>query len=872
MVKQIFQLLIKERAGFARNNAYLQIGVPFPKGKVFNHRELELNAVDGTTLPSVFFATALWPDNSIKWCLIETLVTIEANFEQTLSISDKKQKNNTLTDAENFISETDTEVFIHTKNCQFTLSKQRFNFLDKVVKGNEALVERGDFIFSNSNDDRLDAKINSFKYRSVSSTTIPIASVIEINGTIHSNNKTLIANFQAIFKFFIASDSVKISFTIHNPKPARHESGLWDLGDKNSLYFNSLSLVLKLEGTTTTQWQVERDQPWYVLNQSPLTIYQESSGGINWNSPVHKNRFNTVSLALNGYQCLSENEILLDGQRASPILNINNGKGHIRVYVEKFWQNFPKALSISDGEIQIGLFPQQFKDGFELQPGEKKTHHLYLSFSDDENQMNTLISPLQVNLNPDWIEHCKVFPHFKSRQSEDSILDLIEKGLSDKNNFYNKRESIDEYGWRNFGELYADHETDGYKGKELFISHYNNQYDPIYGFLRQYALSGDQRWFDLADDLAKHVVDIDIYHTDYDKDEYNHGLFWHTDHYLDASTSSHRSYSRHQENNAYVNHAGGGGPGGQHCYTQGLLYHFLLTGDESSKRAVFQLTKWISNYYDGSGTIFNFLVFLKNKNRHDIKNIKTGKYPLDRGTGNYINSLLDSFTLTQKKSTIFQIENIIKKTVHPLDNIETRDLKNVEKSWFYTVFLQSLCRYLTVKEELSEFDEAFYYARDSLLHYADWMAVYEYPYLEKPDILEFPNHTWTAQDLRKVNILRLAANYSPKEQLNYLTKAAEIYSNIVKTLSNEKTTTYTRILAILMQNHGTIIDDKHCSTRFNYENIRSYQPMKPATTTTALINIGVVLFQTISHFSLKREFIWLFRRSEKLAKIFGYRP
>ncbi|MFQ3198184.1 MAG: hypothetical protein ACI81A_001905 [Paraglaciecola sp.] len=41
--------------------------------------------------------------------------------------------------------------------------------------------------------------------------------------------------------------------------------------------------------------------------------------------------------------------------------------------------------------------------------------------------------------------------------------------------------------------------------------------------------------------------------------EYNGGLFWHTDHYLQAFTSSHRSYSKSQASDAYQDHAGGGG-------------------------------------------------------------------------------------------------------------------------------------------------------------------------------------------------------------------------------------------------------------------------------------------------------------------------
>ena len=127
-------------------------------------------------------------------------------------------------------------------------------------------------------------------------------------------------------------------------------------------------------------------------------------------------------------------------------------------------------------------------------------------------------------------------------------------------------------------------------------------------------------------------------------------------------------------------------------------------------------------YMKGSGTIFDVFLSIKNRHRVDLKNCLTGKYPLDRGTGNYINALLDKFELTQQQATLKQVEHIIKNTVHPLDDLKSRDLNNAEINWYYTVFFQSACRYLQTKEELSRLDATFYYVRDTLLHYADWMA------------------------------------------------------------------------------------------------------------------------------------------------------
>jgi hypothetical protein len=120
------------------------------------------------------------------------------------------------------------------------------------------------------------------------------------------------------------------------------------------------------------------------------------------------------------------------------------------------------------------------------------------------------------------------------------------------------------------------------------------------------------------------------------------------------------------------------------------------------------------------------------------------------------------------------------------------------------VLLQALCRYLQVKQARQEFDQHFYYCRDCLLNFADWMLIHEYPYLQKPDILEYPNDTWTAQDLRKAHVLAGAYFFSPDKNIEYMTKAQFFKQYVADKLTKSDTKTYTRILVLLMQNQGTM--------------------------------------------------------------------
>ena len=184
-----------------------------------------------------------------------------------------------------------------------------------------------------------------------------------------------------------------------------------------------------------------------------------------------------------------------------------------------------------------------------------------------------------------------------------------------------------------------------YKRQTPLVSHYNNQYDPIAGFIYQYFRTGDTRWWTMADELAAHVVDIDIYHTDRDKWSYNRGLFWHTDHYKHAATCTHRTFSRA---NQATGRPYGGGPCSAHNYTTGLLHHYFLTGSPASREAVVGLADWVVRMDDGRRNVLGLV---------DDGPTGLASFTVDldyqgpgRGCGNSVNALLDGWLVTRRRA------------------------------------------------------------------------------------------------------------------------------------------------------------------------------------------------------------------------------
>ena len=120
--------------------------------------------------------------------------------------------------------------------------------------------------------------------------------------------------------------------------------------------------------------------------------------------------------------------------------------------------------------------------------------------------------PVRVSVPPDWHEHTKAFPYFlpASKDPHREVRSLAEAAVACDESLVARRDVIDEFGWRNFGEVWADHEQQYFPGEAPIVSHYNNQFDMIYAGLLQFARTGDTRWVELFDPLARHVIDIDL--------------------------------------------------------------------------------------------------------------------------------------------------------------------------------------------------------------------------------------------------------------------------------------------------------------------------------------------------------------------------
>lgn len=794
---------LDERDGLARDAEAVRIGVPLPAGWISDPAEVIVTDAQGVPVPYQAAPLALWGDRSVRWLLVDALARASPEARTSLSLrlragmpNAEQRQVPTLRVVSN-----EDAIEIDTGPLRVVLEKGRGLISTVHLGGVDALQQPGTRIRV------LDAAGSSqdiLVERLIIEEQGPLRACVVAEGGFRGG--VLPLRFRARAVFIAGSAAVRIELVVRNPRAARHPGGLWDLGDSGSCLIKDLTLcVYPAVSVHALRWYAESPEQERENASEPWSIYQDSSGGEQWQSPNHIDARSQLTVRFRGYRVTSGTDtVVQEGHRAAPVIAAIGPQTWVAAAIQGFWQNFPKSLRWHDGVLEIGLFPGETRGGFELQGGEQKRHTVLLEFGTLPNSptLAQLQRPLHVSVDPAWVELSGAVTWLSAQSREDDATHAAYVGqiIEGAHSFYAKREIIDEYGWRNFGDLYADHEAVHHRGAQPFISHYNNQYDFVYGAFVHFMRSGDGRWRELMEDAARHHIDIDIYHTQADKPAFNGGLFWHTDHYKPAGKCTHRTYGRGNADSWGY----GGGPSNEHNYTSGLLHYFYLTGDQEAAASVRELAEWVLAMDDGARTVFGLID--AGATGGASKTLEPSYHHPGRGAGNSINALLDAYALTRERPYLAKAEEILQRCIHPADDIDALGLDDPEHRWSYLVFLQILGKYLVRKQEIGETDYAFHYARASLLHYGAWVADNEVPFKDVLHKVELPTETWAAHDIRKCHVQHLAAAYATGAQRErFSERATFFFERCLADLMSFPTALFTRPLVILCV-YGSVHD------------------------------------------------------------------
>lgn len=857
------EIYLTETIGVPRTREYVRVGVPCAKGAYSNTEGLQLRTPADEALPVQTTILKKWHDGSIKWLLLDFAATVPAHERvvyRLVKVSDLLPTEPTPI----IITKGPDQWRVVTGAAQFVIDAREFGpFKSITVNKKELLASGGASCLLGLAEKKLSPIVENITAESEG----PLRAIVCLEGRFDSDRHTA-PRFVCRLHFCVDSSTVMVELTLLNPRAASHPCGLWDLGDNGSFLFKELSLQFPLAGSEKNRIvcspEAELTSLQFMPSPDGFRIYQESSGGENWHSPVHRTRDGSVRLRFNGYEISDGGKKIAGGKRATPVVWCGEGGVGVAAVMPYFWQEFPKAFSADVAGLKVELFPACAPDLHELQGGEQKTTTIHLDFATSPDGLTWARSPLVVAPSPETCRNSHVFSDLPPTPGDSNVTDLVDQFISAEE-LLKKREVVDEYGWRNFGDFYADHEALYHKGDMTFVSHYNNQYDGISGACRKFLATGDTAWGTLASDLARHVRDIDCYHTDQDREEYSGGLHWHTDHYVDAGLSTHRSSS--------IEHLKvkdprfcGGGPGAEHCYSTGLLMHYFMTGNPEFRTAVINMAEWGQISLTGPRTILAVLKksisYIKQLRGVDTENRPMfPRYPFTRGTGNVLTASLDAFEASGDRKYLLWVEEVIRDTIHPHDDIEARNLLNAEAAWSYTVLLGTIAKYIEKKISLNEYDGNFEHAKAAFLAYTEWMSEHEYPYLDKQEILEYPNETWAAQDLRKSVIFHYAARYGDAHwRERYLERSRFFFDTAQEQLKQRPTSRFTRPVVLMLQNGwiGSQLENiEALSAVAGTVKSGTGLPTSQLTLGSVISRIAFELTRALKETSIKRERAWL---------------
>ncbi|MFP4248233.1 MAG: hypothetical protein ACLFU7_01165 [Armatimonadota bacterium] len=548
-------LTVEETAGVARNEP-VTVGIPLPEGAL--GRPSLVSLMDGSLpIPVQTRALVRWPDRSIKWLLVSGNVTLEPNETKTLTLTLGTGVRPHMLKGNPLLAEDEEAIAAWTGQTRLTINRET----------GEGAIEGPQGALSPLPISRLVADDGEVFTGRVESVVVEEAgyqrAVILARG--HHVNDVGEPYFGFELRYFLhAGDPfVRIDHVL------QHDivSADMEYGDEMKS-FRSLDLIFPTEADTAT-----------------LTLKDGDSAQIAPGERLFQHESDAYELSG------------AEGQRAPGLATA----GDLTVAVRDFWQNWPKAISVEEEGLALGLYPQitpadryvdrpnehvlyyYIRDGkYTFRSGFEKRHELLIGPSDaasPERALARVNEPLLVTAPPEWYIESGALHTIAGVDGRD--FEAYDEVLSEAVDAHVEvREENDWFGLMNFGDWFG----------ERRLNWGNIEYDLQHAMLTQYFRTGDRRFFDLAEDAARHNADVDVVHFAAGQNagpgnERRVGQAWvhsmgHTGGYYPYDYMNMSIYAQ-----GYAENEG-------HMWNQGNLEYWLLTGDRQVQRAAMQLADW----------------------------------------------------------------------------------------------------------------------------------------------------------------------------------------------------------------------------------------------------------------------------------------
>ncbi len=631
-------LSVENRLDLARNAEPVTTGVPLARGQLSDASQLWVeDTTTGQPTPAQFTVLSRWngtaadTSRSIKWVLVDIQANVAASATANYVL--RSGSNNPAPATPIRVDDSAGHLSVDTGPLQFRVPKSSFgSFFDGIWLDNNndgahetvvaepgtgqgIVITRADGTQYRTTDDTSPQSVEI-------ETAGPLHTVIKLTGRHTTNTGNGVCVFEGNtcgrdqFNYldytvrihaYAGQPYVRVFYSLTNPE--RFAQGFYNQGGEKLFHqWDSFSLEFDLANATNTVGYVlgaeAPDDHEYPGNKaaasgagnptitgtlsatststsnSTVELYQDSSGVDDWGDS-DDGKWGTTFQGYRSYQNGTQAD---QGLQASGWATASSDGWTFGIGLRHFWQNFPKGLRLAaDGNVALDLWPARSRDLHRFAGGRQKTHELVLG-GWKPNQAATVAETMRAALDPMHLLADE--SHYSDTMAlgleptlpadGDPDFDYFkatgQSAITGGQDVWSERFREDLYGWRNWGDAYRG----GWKDVRYFG---NNEFDLSYVNMANYLNSPgqDRRFFDVAESQARHLYDIDAYHTGEDAIAYSWGIHKH-----DASGTVDHSRS----------------PLLSHYWIRGTLHYYLLTGDRYALDAATQTGVQLDNLID----------------------------------------------------------------------------------------------------------------------------------------------------------------------------------------------------------------------------------------------------------------------------------
>lgn len=575
----------------------ISLGVPFKAGTLHDSSALVVQSPSGEQRPAAGRGLALWPDGSIRWCLLhfgarekgthQVLWQDNALEPATFEPSDLVK-----------INHNGGDWAIDTGRLRLVLSESGGGPISYLhCNGHDYLTDATDLRFSVDEASSLYEEQRTIRVMEQSA----LRARLRVKGAHYNSARERNLSYRLDVEVWAGWPTVRLDYQFFNLEPGT---------DSRQVHRIALDAEWKLDEKTERHFLQQNYGLMYisrhVVNAAPVAIVTNFARG-----DAH---VENPAMLLDDTNYPNYLHAPLVGTH--PWLGVSDNKHAVYVQMHDFLATRPNRIASTNSGLEVEFWPAS-AGPLELPQGRSKRHTVLLSFVQHTQQLpsihteklsnapqqaphgmaaslEALVYEERACVAPDWISHCaefdqnSVIPYGQHVRIENNLASFMRLDMpnakfdvGDTDSHYNSSYSV-----LNENLVPPLNDTPqisrvwpGKAPTQTYLDCHepvwtNNEYDVIHAFANETMRTGRQDLLSTLRLVARHNIEVDFLH--------------YSDHqWLHRATPAHSA--RHTTTGAYPSH----------FWTQGLLEYYCMSGDEDALEVALALgDKTIENFTD----------------------------------------------------------------------------------------------------------------------------------------------------------------------------------------------------------------------------------------------------------------------------------